>query len=689
MRGYNNVFMSENSRTMLGFQWAGHYFVCNTIPFGWRSSAYVYDRLNLHAISYLRRQSITSLLYIDDRMLGEYADEVPQHLDNPLSRSKIAIHVAVKLFVCLGYFLNISKSVLFPTQVLIFLGMIVNSVERSFFITDKRKQKLRHIRESILGCTVTTLLTVQKFTGLCISMILAIPAAKLYTTACNKAISWATLHRSYIIPVQDDLREEVLYWQFLDDWTKPFPWLSERHISIQLSTDSSNYKWAAILHADNGDVVSSDIWSNEDRSLPIMLKEALALKNALICFRTEISGKRVKALVDNKSVCFAWSNQTSRNSHLNRVLKDIFTLTLELNCSLDIVYIPSKLNPSDLPSRSLSKVDATLTYRTWLYVQFLFGPHTVDIFSLDSNAMTNPAGEKLRHFTPFPSPQSSGVDAFAQTYTSDERYFAFPPFCLLPGFIKLIIQERINVTLLFPLDDLFEPWHVLIMTYAHIIFPVGYKGDKSVLLYPTKKGYQWDKLGLPWNLMAAKFDFSTYEGKFIQLHRVTRPINLTPTLFLGDSMIRFITNLYEDTHVISVGGAKLLDSLDCLTTEIQGRNTFVVLFHSGTNNVNKTYYPEDAQIRKAKQSLGEMESIIPRLQSRYAFSFVYSGCIYTRSTVINKRIDMLNEAIRLMCSRCSFTFIDHSNISSDMLRDEVHLNKHGENVMLQNLRGLL
>ena len=104
MTGYNNVFMSKNNRTILEFQVAGHYFVCNTIPFGWRAIADVYDRLNLHTISYLRRQSITSLLYIDDRMLGEYAAKVPQRLDNPLSRSKIAIHLAVKLFVCLGYF---------------------------------------------------------------------------------------------------------------------------------------------------------------------------------------------------------------------------------------------------------------------------------------------------------------------------------------------------------------------------------------------------------------------------------------------------------------------------------------------------------------------------------------------------------------------------------------------------------
>ena len=71
-KGYNNVLMSENSRSLLGFQWGGHYFVCNILPFGWRNSAYVYHTLNLHAMSYLRKQSVSSLLYIDDRLLGNY-----------------------------------------------------------------------------------------------------------------------------------------------------------------------------------------------------------------------------------------------------------------------------------------------------------------------------------------------------------------------------------------------------------------------------------------------------------------------------------------------------------------------------------------------------------------------------------------------------------------------------------------
>jgi hypothetical protein len=37
--GYDNVLMSENSKSLLGFQWAGHYFQYNTLPFGWKNSA--------------------------------------------------------------------------------------------------------------------------------------------------------------------------------------------------------------------------------------------------------------------------------------------------------------------------------------------------------------------------------------------------------------------------------------------------------------------------------------------------------------------------------------------------------------------------------------------------------------------------------------------------------------------------
>ena len=335
----------------------------------------------------------------------------------------------------LGYFLNLTKSVFVPTQIMIFLGMWVDTLQCSFLVTDKRKEKLRTIREAILRGTVTSLLTLQKFTGVCCSMILAIRASKLYTTACNRAISCAVRNNELIIPVCGELRDEVEFWKFLDTWTQPLPWLSECHVSLQIASDSSDYKWAAVYKATDGERAFSDFWSQEQLALPIMVKEALALKNALKSLGTKLIGQRIRALVDNNSVVFAWTNQTSRNSQLNAVLKEIFQLTLQHSCSLELTYVPSRSNPSDLPSRTLAKSDATITLRTWLFIQSQFGPHTVDMFSLDSNAMTDPKGTPLKHFTPFPTPLSFGVDAFAQSYSSAERYYAFPPFCLLPGLI--------------------------------------------------------------------------------------------------------------------------------------------------------------------------------------------------------------------------------------------------------------
>ena len=77
-----------------------------------------------------------------------------------------------------------------------------------------------------------------------------------------------------------------------------------------------------------------------------MLKEALALKNALTSLGSVIAGKRIKAFVDNKAVYFGWLQQKSRSADLNIIMKEILQFTLQLNFSLEITFVPSGLNPS-------------------------------------------------------------------------------------------------------------------------------------------------------------------------------------------------------------------------------------------------------------------------------------------------------------------------------------------------------
>ena len=144
----------------------------------------------------------------------------------------------------------------------------------------------------------------------------------------------------------------------------------------------------------------------------------------------------------------------------------------------------------------MCKGNRNCSQRTWVYLEYLFGVHTVDMFSLDSNAMKRLEGQPLQHFTPSPSPLSAGVDAFSQAIDKHGNYYAFPPYCLLASVIRFIIDEQINCTLIFSHFIPVSNWFTLVLRYAVCITIVGFKGDKGVLMFPSRKGYINDKFGL-------------------------------------------------------------------------------------------------------------------------------------------------------------------------------------------------
>lgn len=84
----------------------------------------------------------------------------------------------------------------------------------------------------------------------------------------------------------------------------------------------------------------------------IIIKEALALKNAIISLGDKVKNSRIDAKVDNKVLVFAWNNKYSKNEELNTILKDIFHLTFNLNINLSVSYVHTSENPADGPSRS-------------------------------------------------------------------------------------------------------------------------------------------------------------------------------------------------------------------------------------------------------------------------------------------------------------------------------------------------
>ncbi len=121
-----------------------------------------------------------------------------------------------------------------------------------------------------------TVLELQQLAGRCVSFMLVVPAAELYTREINAAIS-SGLTSNSSVAMSGALQDEVAFWKFLDTWSGQLTWKKERHISLTLHTDASLYKWSGVVHLPGNNFSISDYWCAADQWLPIMVLEARAL----------------------------------------------------------------------------------------------------------------------------------------------------------------------------------------------------------------------------------------------------------------------------------------------------------------------------------------------------------------------------------------------------------------------------
>lgn len=357
--------------------------------------------------------------------------------------------------------------------------------------------------------------TLQRLVGKCVSFSLAIPGAILFTREMNHAIAKG-LRTSRAVNITSDLQEEISQWLFLRTWDDPFPWREERHLRICLASDASASGWGGAgfsLQVPN----ISDYWTEEEQGHDIATKEALALDRVLLSFPTSVRNRWVDAYVDNQAVIQAWRRQGGRSISLNRAIKKIFITTLQLNIALSLTYIPTHVNPADRPSRRLSTLDSRLHPEIWDKVQREFaglGGHTCDLMALDSNAMTDLNGDPLPHFTPHPTPESSGVNVFAQDLSVGGPLLAypyvFPPFLLVGPVLCLLETDRCPCTMV--TLDIYPKryWWPIIQKYAIKSHLLAIRGDTTALLSPSKTGWQPSR-GIPGDLWVFSLRFPQVE----------------------------------------------------------------------------------------------------------------------------------------------------------------------------------
>ncbi|CAH1242378.1 Hypp6635 [Branchiostoma lanceolatum] len=504
--GYDHVAIQPASRRLLGFQWAGFWLVCNTLPFGFKASAFIYNTLGLAASGHIRSLGVPVTQYIDDRhagqlqMVGAQDQRGVCSTQENFQRAEAAVFIMTTILVRVGHIIGLEKSVLNPTLCLTFLGYTIRSLTCLFGIPTKKKQSFKSLRQDILSDSTVGLKTLQRFVGKAVSFILAVPAARLFTRECNSAIGKA-IKKVGRIRIVGDLRKEIQYWAFVDDWGDDWPWKEERHVVVSIASDASGAKWGGVIQVNSPRaVIVGDMWLPHEKTLGIPSKEALALYRVLQAAGSEVVGARVDAFVDSRTVIDAWKAGGGRAKTIFDILKSIFHLTIERNCTVNLHHVRSAPNPADRPSRTFAASDAKLSPTAWSIIERHFGLHVIDGMALPSNAQTS------TFFSRFPTPGAAGVNFFAQTLAQGQHFhgrkgYLFPPICLIASVLAFLKKCKFQCTLVVPEFVPAKVWRPVLESLSGARVLLGREGTVGVILYPSPQGFVPAK-PLPWNLWA-------------------------------------------------------------------------------------------------------------------------------------------------------------------------------------------
>ena len=130
---YLHVPVQEKFQKFLSFVFRGEVFQFLALPFGLSSAPFIFTRIVQFPVEILRKQGVNVIAYLDDLIMW----------GNSKLEVKRAVRLARATFTRLGFLLNEKKSVLRPTQVLTWLGLVWNTRTFSVALPLSFQEKVR------------------------------------------------------------------------------------------------------------------------------------------------------------------------------------------------------------------------------------------------------------------------------------------------------------------------------------------------------------------------------------------------------------------------------------------------------------------------------------------------------------------------------------------------------------------
>ncbi len=442
-KGFFNISIHPAFRHYFCFEFNNIRYQYTCLVMGLSIAPLFFSKLMAVLVQLARSWGINVSYYLDDTLL-----RAPDQ-----NRALTDTQDFGSLLQAAGFLLHRVKSVQQPTQVIEYLGFMINSRDMTIALPPEKRVRLvkaprRGIR-LLRSQKATTIREAAQVIGLIISATVSTRYGKAHYRMLEEAKLQALRenHFNFNAPfIWPAACLPSLQW-----WLKQVPncctTFEQLIPTTTIITDASLEGWGAIW----GQQQVFGSWEKDEVRI-----DELELKTVLMALQTFPVAKEhsvISVRCDN-TVAVAYINHMGgRISRLNKIATQIWELLERHNSFVIATYIPTHENPADQLTRGvvsqaqIRDIEVQLNPRIFANIQDR-GPFfpVIDWFATSANT------QLPRFYTWREVSQSTaeGYDAFSFNWGREVGYM-FPPFNLLPRVISKIIRDQAKILLVHPL----------------------------------------------------------------------------------------------------------------------------------------------------------------------------------------------------------------------------------------------
>ena len=338
------------------FQFEGQVRQFTHLPFGLSSAPWICSLLLAVPSFAIREQGIVCLNYLDDFLfIAQSAHDLHR-----------ALIIAIDIFQQLGLVINPTK-VEGPIQRIIFLGVVIDSTTCTLECPAQRIIEISQLLTDNMKKSVIRLRSAQSIIGKLSFAAKVLPGARPFMRRLHDTVKTRLAHSephpAAAVRLNRAWRMDVQFWLYhLRDWNGKQHWrTSPSHPSI-IATDASTVGFGFAI-ASVSPLIDSSNWPDSLRPgsgfrgyfapchahlhrshRDIGWSELFAVLTALRTYGPVLRNSSIIMMIDNLSGVFILNRQSARTPRLARLLRSIYSASLDFNIELTAKHIPGTDN---------------------------------------------------------------------------------------------------------------------------------------------------------------------------------------------------------------------------------------------------------------------------------------------------------------------------------------------------------